>query len=141
VNERQPELNDQYNTTDIYQVTDADRELYQKFLSQLSTEDKELLNKGYEFYQLDFTNKGGLVMPIILQFTFADQSKEIVRIPAEIWRRDCFKVSKVFFFQKEVVSVTLDPFLETADCETFDNYFPRRMVLSRFDIFEQNLGY
>lgn len=141
VNERQPELNDQYIVTDIFQVTDADQELYEKFLSQLSTEDKELLNKGYEFYQLDFTNKGGLVSPIILQFTFADESTEIVRIPAEIWRRDCLKVSKVFFFQKEVVSVTLDPFLETADCETFDNYFPRKMVLSRFDIFEQSLGY
>lgn len=141
VNEREPMLDDHYNTRDIYKVTKEDEEAYEKFLSELSESDKALLNKGYEFYQLDFENKGGLVMPLILQFNFADGTNELIRIPAEIWRKNDKEISKVFFFQKEVVGIILDPFLETADCETYDNYWPRRMVPSRFDVFERSRGY
>src|SRR6476659_4918414 len=38
------------------------------------------------FYELQFSNKGGLVMPIIIEWTFKDGSKEIERIPAQVWR-------------------------------------------------------
>lgn len=137
VNEVYPELNDEYNTTDIYAVTAEDRAAYDEFMNQLSDSDKELLGKGYEFYQIDFKNKGGLVMPLILQFTFEDGSKEVIRIPAEIWRKNDTNISKVFIFEKKVASVLLDPFLETADCETFDNAWPRKLVPTRFEIFEQ----
>ena len=137
VNERQPELDDKYNTRDIYKVTEEDNEAYEKFTEELSESDKALLNKGYEFYQIDFENKGGLVMPLILQFTFVDGTTELIKIPAEIWRKNDKNISKVFFFQKEVINVVLDPFIETADCEVYDNYWPRKMIPSRFDIFEQ----
>ncbi len=137
-NERDPKLDDKYNTRDIYKVTEDDREAYQTFLENLSESDKELLTSGYQFYQIDFENKGGLVMPLILEFVFADETTELVRIPAEIWRMNSETISKVFFFKKEVVAVTLDPYLETADTETYDNHWPRRMMPSRFDIFEQS---
>ncbi len=137
VNERQSELDDKYNTTDIYKVTEEDKAAYDNFLSELSDSDKKLLNRGYQFYQIDFENKGGLVMPLILQFVFTDGTNELIRIPAEIWRKNSVKVSKIFFFKKEVLNVILDPFLETADCETYDNFWPRRLVPSRFDIFEK----
>ena len=140
VNERQPELNDEYNTGDPFAVTDKDRAAYEKFLEELSDSDKALLDKGYQFYQIDFENKGGLVMPLIVQFTFADGTNELIRIPAEIWRRNDTNISKVFIFKKEVLNISLDPFLETADCEVYDNYWPRKMVPSRFEIFEQNNG-
>jgi hypothetical protein len=136
-NERNPSLNDQYNTGDPFEVTEEDKEAYQKFLSELSDSDKELLNKGYQFYQLDFKNKGGLVMPVILEFYFEDGTTELIRIPAEIWRFDDEHVSKVFFFKKKVKQIKLDPYLETADCEVYDNYWPRQIVPSKFDIFEQ----
>lgn len=141
VNEAFPELDDKYNTTDIYAVTAEDEEAYADFLSELSENDKALLESGYQFYQLDFENKGGLVMPLILQFTFVDGTTELIRIPAEIWKRNNQKVSKVFFFKKELMSVALDPFLETADCEMFDNFWPRKMIPSRFDIFEEKRGH
>lgn len=137
VNEEYPKLDDEYNTRDIYAVTAEDKAAYQAFLAGLSESDKALLNSGYEFYQLDFKNKGGLVMPLIIQFTFEDGSTELIRIPAEIWRKNSEFVSKVFFFKKKVTHVVLDPFLETADCDTYDNSFPRQLVPSRFEIFEQ----
>ncbi len=135
VTEKDPTTIDFYNKFDRFEVTVLDREEYKRYLSGLDPDDKELLEKGYNYYQLDLSNIGGLVMPVILEFGFADGSTEVVRIPAEIWRVDNYRVSKVFFFEKEVVSVTLDPFLETADCDLENNFWPRKMVPSTFDAY------
>ena len=66
--------------------------------------------------------------------------KSLPKFPAEIWRFDDKNVSKVFWFEKEVQQIELDPFLETADCEMEDNFWPRKNIPSRFDIFEQKGG-
>ena len=140
-NEEFPILDDKYNTADPYAVTEKDKDDYEDFLSGISEEEKALLNTGYNFYQLDFKNKGGLVMPLIIRFNFTDNTDKVIRIPAEIWKRNDQEVSKVFYFKKEVASVDLDPFLETADTEVEDNYWPRKNVPSKFDIFEQKRGW
>jgi hypothetical protein len=95
-----------------------------------------ILEADFNYYNIDFTNKGGLVMPIILNFTFKDGSTEGVRIPAEIWKTNHVNVSKVFFFKKEVVSVDMDPWLETADINLNDNSWPRKTQLSKFQVFK-----
>lgn len=136
-NEKNPALNDQYNTADPFAVTEEDKQNYAKFLGDLSESDKKLLEAGYQFYQIDFENKGGLVMPIILLFTFTDGTTELVRIPAEVWRYNNYSISKVFIFKKEVASVAMDPYLETADCEVENNNWPRKAVPSRFDAFQE----
>jgi hypothetical protein len=136
-NEKNPALNDQYNTADPFAVTEEDKQNYAKFLGDLSESDKKLLEAGYQFYQIDFENKGGLVMPIILLFTFTDGTTELIRIPAEVWRYNNYSISKVFIFKKEVASVAMDPYLETADCEVENNNWPRKAVPSRFDAFQE----
>lgn len=136
-NEKNPALNDQYNTGDPFAVTEEDKQNYAKFLGTLSEDDKKLLAAGYQFYQIDFENKGGLVMPIILLFTFTDGTTELMRIPAEIWRYNNYAVSKVFIFKKEVLTVEMDPYLETADCDVENNNWPRKSIPSRFDAFEE----
>jgi hypothetical protein len=136
-NEKNPALNDQYNTADPFAVTEEDKQNYAKFLGELSESDKKLLEAGYQFYQIDFENKGGLVMPIILLFTFTDGTTELVRIPAEVWRYNNYSISKVFIFKKEVASVAMDPYLETADCEVENNNWPRKAIPSRFDAFQE----
>ena len=60
----------------------------------------------------------------------------MVRIPAEIWAKNQKEISKVFFFEKEVQEVVLDPFLETADTDRSDNYWPPKMEPSRFELFK-----
>ena len=136
-NEKNPALNDQYNTADPFAVTEEDKQNYAKFLGDLSDEDKKLLEAGYQFYQIDFENKGGLVMPIILLFTFTDGTTELIRIPAEVWRYNNYAISKVFIFKKEVATVAMDPYLETADCEVENNNWPRKAIPSRFDAFQE----
>ena len=60
-------------------------------------------------YELTFSNKGGLVMPIIIEWTYKDGSKEVNRIPVYIWRKNENKVTKYFLKNKEVASIKLDP--------------------------------
>lgn len=91
------------------------------------------------YYEIFFTNKGGLVMPIILEWTYKDGSKEIERIPAEIWRKNENTVRKVFVKNKEIKSLRLDPFKETADIDEKNNTWgdiPQEP--SRFQLFKAN---
>ena len=90
------------------------------------------------YYQLDFSNVGGMIMPLVIQFTYADGSQEIKRVPAEIWSSNNLRTSKLFLLEKEVVSVTLDPNQETADCDTGNNHWPPQLSESRFERFKRS---
>ncbi len=79
-------------------------------------------------------------MPLIVQFNFADGTSEVERIPAEIWKLNESEVSKVFAKKKEVTSIVLDPFLETADIDESNNIWPRTLVPGRFELFKGTQG-
>lgn len=87
--------------------------------------DKAAMSPASYFYQLDFENKGGLLMPILIGMEYKDGSKETLNIPAEIWRKSPKKVFKVVMTKKEVVKFVVDPKGETADINTKNNTFPR----------------
>ena len=89
------------------------------------------------YYQLDFSNVGGMIMPLVIQFEYKDGSKEIKRIPAEIWSKNYLRTSKLFLLDKEVVAITLDPNLETADCHTGNNHWPAQLSENRFERFKK----
>ncbi len=91
-------------------------------------------------YELTFSNKGGLVMPIIIEWTYKDGTKEIDRIPAQVWRLNETKVIKTFLKDKEVASIQLDPLRETADINTANNSWNTIPQPSRFSIFKQRQG-
>jgi hypothetical protein len=134
--EEDTKLNDFYNSYNPFTVTPKDEEKYEAFMEKLDEEEKKILSSKKNYYEIHFSNKGGLVMPILLEFTFKDGSKEEIRIPAEIWARDNYKVSKVFTFDKEVASVVMDKNLETADTETYDNHWPRQQIPTRFELYK-----
>lgn len=101
----------------------------------------EVEMKNFEntyLYEIHFSNKGGLVMPIILQWTFEDGSSEVERISAYIWRKDENKVSKVFVKNKKVTHILLDPYKETADIDESNNSFPKGIQENRIEIFKRN---
>jgi hypothetical protein len=77
-------------------------------------------------------------MPVILEFTFEDGTSKIERLPAEVWRKNEDKFSKVFMTEKEVKAIRLDPFRETADIDESNNNWPVREMPSRFQIFKQH---
>jgi hypothetical protein len=134
--EQDPSLRDFYTDYDPLKATVLDSEEYEVYLKGLSDAERVVLDANKYYYELSFENKGGLVMPIIVEFTFTDGTSEVKRIPAEIWKLNYKKVSKVFPFTKEVISIELDPFLETADTDRSNNYYPSQTETSRFDLFQ-----
>ena len=136
--ETDPSMRDFYDDFDEFEVTPAEQKAYRTYLSTLNRQEKEWLASDQYYYQLDFSNRGGLVMPLILRFEFAGGETEVIRIPAQVWSRNNQKISKVFIFDKEVVSVTLDPFLETADIDTGNNHWPARLEEHRFELYKSS---
>ena len=136
INEKDTNIDDFYAKRDIFKVDKLDEKEYEQFKTR--NKDKlDLLNAGKYFYELNFKNIGGLVMPLIIQINYTDQTSEIIRIPAEIWRRHEVNVSKVFILDKEVSSFRLDPLLETADTDLYNNAWPREVIPSRYDLFKE----
>ena len=122
---------------DLTSTTDYE---YDEFRSRLNDHEikKSLMDK--HFYEVTFENEGGLVMPIIIEWTFEDGSTEVEKIPAEVWRKNEEKVVKVFVKDKKVVNMQLDPEMETADVNVDNNVFPREKVPSAFDKFKDSKG-
>jgi len=137
VNEKDTTIDDFYAKRNIYAVDALDKKEYEAFLAKIDAKDLELLNSNKHFYEVSFSNIGGLVMPLIVEFTFSDDSKKVIRIPAEIWRKSEEKISKVFILDKEVISFRLDPFLETADTDLDNNTWPKKVLPSRYQLFKQ----
>ncbi len=136
--EQDRSLRDFYTDRNVFEINSLDRQAYQRYLKSLSEEEKELLKNSDNFYEITFENKGGLVMPLIFEMIYTDGSKDLHKIPAEIWRYNQKKVSKVFTSSKELKEVNLDPYLETADVDTSNNTYPPRQQISRFELFKQN---
>jgi hypothetical protein len=137
VTERDPAARDFYDNYDKDQVTDRDRREYEDFLADLSDEERELVSNNDNFYSVTFSDKGGLIMPIILELEYEDGEKEVIRIPVEIWRFNRGTVTKIFKTEKPVKNMTLDPFLETADTDRGNNYWPEKVEPTRFETFKQ----
>jgi hypothetical protein len=101
-----------------------------------TNEQKTALAGNKNMYELTFSNKGGLVMPIIIEWTYTDGTKETDRIPVQIWRKNEYKVTKVFMKDKEVVSIKLDPMRETADINESNNTWPAIQQPGNFKLFK-----
>jgi hypothetical protein len=132
-----PVTRDKYNDDNPYAVTPEDEKKYEEYKKNLTPEEQKLLSETNYFYELTVENIGGLLMPVIFEFTFEDGTKQIERIPAEIWKMSESTASKVFRFGKKVTNIALDPLLETADVELNNNFWPTRNVPSQFELFKQ----
>ena len=138
--ELNPEIRDFHDDNDPFTVTNKQRNAYQSFLEKLEPWERRVFDRAVaedkNYYVLDFSNIGGLVMPILLEVTYTDGSQEQLNIPAEIWRRNAKAVSKLIVTDKEVQEFAVDPNWETADADISNNYYPRRMIRSRLEAFK-----
>ncbi|MFY9254571.1 MAG: M1 family aminopeptidase [Fuerstiella sp.] len=136
--DRFPELKDFYNEFDNLAVTDDEKKKFPKYLKELSDDERRLLGLKTNFYIVDFENKGGLVMPIILEVTHEDKTTREIRLPAEIWTQNANRTSRLIMSSKPITSIQLDPHLETADVDTSNNSFPPTIVKSRFGLYKDS---
>ena len=140
--DRNSDVTDFYDTNDRFTVTNKERNKYNKFLKDLKPWERKTLERAIKedknYYVLEFSNVGGLVMPILLELTYKDGSKDSMYIPAEIWRRTPKQVRKLIVTDKEqeLASVAVDPGWETADVDVENNHYPRQIIPSRVEAYK-----
>ncbi len=91
------------------------------------------------FYEIEFEKPGGIVMPIIVEYSYADGSKERVTYPVQVWRKNPQFVTKRIVSNKEIVKVVIDPKAKTADVNLSNNSWPKEELKSDFDKFKDSL--
>jgi stress response protein SCP2 len=134
-----PNLKDFYNSYRPWETADSVQTFTTHLYDETFTPAEKAKKYGNkEYFELFFSNKGGLVMPIILEWTYADGTKEVERIAAGIWRKNENKVSKVFVKDKPVKSVRLDPFRETADIDERNNAKPIPATPRLFKVYKEH---
>ena len=101
--------------------------------ANFSAEERAKLNSPKYFYQVTFNKPGGLVMPIIVEITFEDGSKENHTFPAQIWQMNDAEVSRTFATQKLISKIVVDPKGETADVDVSNNTWPAVIQKSKFE--------
>ena len=135
---RYPELKDFYNANDDYTVTNKDRNKFNETIDGLEPWEKEMLALGKHLYLVEFSNVGGLVMPLILEIELKSGKKTIERIPAEVWRYSPKKITRLIVTDEPMVGLSQDPYLETADIDTSNNAWPRKFTPTRLELFKSD---
>jgi hypothetical protein len=102
-------------------------------------ERKELKSTPKYFYEVTFEKPGGLVMPLIVEYKYADGTREKITYPAQIWRLNDKEVSRAIASDKEIIAINVDPDFETADVDTSNNSWPRQVQESQFDRFKNSI--
>lgn len=128
---------------DEYAPSEDNMENSQKLKTYLmdnftEAEREELGELPNYFYEITFNKPGGLVMPVIVELTYEDGSKEMKKYPVQVWRKNDNKVSKTIGSQKKITNIQLDPNLETADIDVSNNVWPREEQKSEFEQFEES---
>lgn len=134
--ETDSKLSDFYTSYDEFSTTEKQLKKFENFQSKLDEDEKQILKEDKHYYEIKFKNVGGLVMPIFLDFTLENNTHELVKIPAEIWMKNNTQITKVFAFDKEVKQIELDPFLETADTDRNNNYWPVKVEPTKFELYQ-----
>ena len=139
--ERIPELKDFYNENDRYTVTNKNRNDYKNTLEDLEDWEREALERAIKdndrIYFIDFENIGGLVSPLDLTIEYTRGKNEQIKLPAEIWRRDAEKVTKLLISEREIESITLDMGHQTPDADRTNNNYPRKIIPSRIELYKR----
>tara|TARA_B100001939_G_scaffold337718_1_gene342426 strand:- start:262 stop:927 length:666 start_codon:yes stop_codon:yes gene_type:complete len=106
------------------------------YINKYENDTNTKLQLPKNFYEITFEKPGGLVMPIIVKYNFTDGSSDLVKYPAEIWRKNDQIVQKIITTDKQIKSVVLDPDFVTSDIEIGNNIWPKKENLSEFDQFK-----
>lgn len=119
--------------------TEISQPLKEFMMDNLSADEMSQVQEPKFFYEVTFEKPGGVPMPLIVQYTYADGTTETVTYPPEIWRLNDREVSRVISSEKELVGILVDPREETADIDTANNSWPKQETPSEFEQFKENI--
>jgi len=109
---------------DLYDKNNSDPEWKKKALV-------EAIEKDEGYYIFEFSNEGGLIMPIPLEVTYEDGTKELIRIPVEVWRKNSKRARWLKRSKLKITQAIVDPYWEIGDTEIENNYYPSRLIPAR----------
>ena len=119
-------------------ILENSKKLNEYVMDNFSSEERSTLEVPKYFYQVTFNKPGGLVMPLIVEFTYADGSSEMKKYPVQVWMKNDSTVTKTIASNKEITKVVVDPDLETADVDLSNNSWPREETPNEFEQFKNN---
>ncbi|MDI6031980.1 M1 family metallopeptidase [Flavobacterium sp. LB2P84] len=129
-----PGTSEELSAKDKKALTIADVNLLSEYVNQnFSADEKSKLKSPKYFYEVEFNKPGGMLMPIIVELTYEDDTTEIFKYPAQIWRKNNDTAKKVYATEKAIKKIQIDPKLETADIDVTNNAWPKEEVKSKFD--------
>ena len=108
-------------------------------MDNFTAEERAAMKTPKFFYSITFEKPGGLVMPIIVKYTYNDGTSKTETYPAQIWRFNDLEVSKAIASEKEIINITIDPNEETADVDKSNNMWPKEIKSTDFDRFKSNI--
>jgi hypothetical protein len=122
------------NSNDKKALKIEDVKLLSDYVNQnLSADEKANLKAPKYFYEVTFNKPGGMLMPILVEITYEDDSKESFKYPAQIWRKNNDTARKVYATDKAIKKIQIDPKLETADIDVTNNTWPKQETKSKFE--------
>ncbi|MUH37689.1 M1 family peptidase [Zobellia amurskyensis] len=107
-------------------------------MDNLTAEERAAVQEPKYFYQVTYDKPGGIPMPLIVEYTYADGTSKNITYPPEIWRKNDKEVSVVISSQTELTGVVVDPKAETADIDTSNNAWPKKEEKSDFEKMKEN---
>ena len=110
---------------------------YKRSLENLTPEELKNRKENRKFYEVVFEKPGGLVMPLIVDYKYADGTTERKTYPAQVWRKNDKTISKYIATDKELVGVVVDPDNATADVNKDNNNWPKVIEENDFEKFKK----
>ena len=121
--------------------SESSKTLKEFMMDNMTAEERANIKEPKYFYQVTYDKPGGLPMPLIVEYTYADGTTKDITYPPEIWRKNDAEVSVVVSSQVELTSVVVDPKAETADIDVTNNSWPKKEEESAFDrMKKENIG-
>ena len=118
---------------------ESSKPLQEYIMDNFTPEERKNIKEPKYFYNVTFEKPGGLVMPIIVKYNYADGTSRQETYPAQIWRFNDNEVSKAIASDKEIVGIEIDPNEETADIDVSNNSWPKKEQMSDFDQFKERI--
>ena len=119
--------------------TESSQTLKEFMMDNMTEAERSQVEEPKYFYEVTYDKPGGIPMPLIVEYTYADGSTENITYPPEIWRKNDKEVSVVISSQKELTGVIVDPKAETADIDTTNNAWPKKKEKTDFDQMKETI--
>tara|TARA_R110002049_G_scaffold696_3_gene4259 strand:- start:74654 stop:76972 length:2319 start_codon:yes stop_codon:yes gene_type:complete len=119
--------------------SETSQPLKEFMMDNMTADERAKVKEPKYFYEVTFDKPGGIPMPLIVEYTYADGTRENITYPAEIWRKNDAEVKMVLSSQSELTGIMVDPKAETADIDTTNNSWPKKEEKSDFDKFKGDI--